>query len=226
MTVAMRNSLAGSLRLRVFHLAFAGLLALSVFGVSLFVGSSNGASAASATTATTTVYLNFRTGPSLNYRIMAVMPPGSTVTVTGNATNGFYPVVYNGTQGWAYGSYLQFSTSANSTANTSRMSVQSSSSVPAGIGGGSGGTVTSIIYAAAARYGQSGDAMMRVARCESGLNPSAVNRSSGASGLFQFMPSTWRTTPYAGSSIFDPYANANAAAWMWSVGRKGEWTCQ
>ncbi len=34
------------------------------------------------------------------------------------------------------------------------------------------------------------------------------------------------TTPYAAYSIFDPWASANAAAWMWSVGRRGEWVCQ
>lgn len=89
-----------------------------------------------------------------------------------------------------------------------------------------GNNITAIITAAAQRYGQSPSAMIAVARCESSLNPNAVNRSSGASGLFQFLPSTWRTTPYASSNIFDPYANANAAAWMWSVGRKREWVCQ
>jgi LysM repeat protein len=89
----------------------------------------------------------------------------------------------------------------------------------------SGNTIVGIITAAAQRYGQSPAAMIKVAECESGLNPLAVNRSSGASGLFQFLPSTWRTTPYASSSIFDATANANAAAWMWSVGRRREWVC-
>jgi len=35
----------------------------------------------------------------------------------------------------------------------------------------------------------------------------------------------WATTPWAGDNIYDPVANANAAAWMWSVGRRGEWVC-
>jgi soluble lytic murein transglycosylase-like protein len=89
-----------------------------------------------------------------------------------------------------------------------------------------GNDMIAIITAAARRYGQSPAEMIRVARCESSLNPRAVNRSSGASGLFQFLPSTWRTTPYASSSIFDATANANAAAWMWSVGRRREWACK
>ena len=85
--------------------------------------------------------------------------------------------------------------------------------------------VVALITAAARRYGQSPAAMVAVARCESGLNPRAVNRVSGAAGLFQFMPRTWCTTPYARASVFDAAANANAAAWMWSVGRRHEWVC-
>jgi hypothetical protein len=53
----------------------------------------------------------------------------------------------------------------------------------------------------------------------------AVNRSSGASGLFQFLPSTWRTTPQgrAGLSVFDPVAARSAARWMLEQGRAREW---
>lgn len=86
--------------------------------------------------------------------------------------------------------------------------------------------ITGIITVAAQRYGQSPAEMIAVARCESSLNPNAYNAEYGASGLFQFLPSTWQTTPYASSNIFDPYASANAAGWMWSVGRRGEWVCQ
>jgi soluble lytic murein transglycosylase-like protein len=68
----------------------------------------------------------------------------------------------------------------------------------------------------------------RVARCESGYWPGAYNRSSGASGLYQFIPSTWRNTPQgrAGLSPFDPYANAEAAAWLFRVGGPGHWSCK
>jgi hypothetical protein len=53
----------------------------------------------------------------------------------------------------------------------------------------------------------------------------AVNHSSGASGLFQFLPSTWRTTPQgrSGLSVFDPVAARSAARWMLSQGRAREW---
>jgi peptidoglycan hydrolase CwlO-like protein len=54
--------------------------------------------------------------------------------------------------------------------------------------------------------------------CESNGDPDAVNPYSGASGLFQFLPSTWATTApnagYAGYSVFDPEANVGSAAWL------------
>lgn len=150
--------------------------------------------------------LNLRTGPGTSYDIILVMPGGADVELTGDQANGFYGVIYDGNRGWAYGDYLNFG------------------------GGGSGGSssddIVAIIYAAAARYGQNGDDMLRVAECESGLDPSQVTPPYNASGLFQFLPGTWATTPYADQDIFDPVANANAAAWMWSVGRRGEWVCQ
>ena len=55
---------------------------------------------------------------------------------------------------------------------------------------------------------------MNVAYCESRYHPNSVNSSSGASGLFQFMPGTWGGTPWASQSPFDPVANAQAAAWL------------
>lgn len=82
------------------------------------------------------------------------------------------------------------------------------------------------IAKAAKKYGQSKKAMERVARCESALDPCAVNRSGPYYGLFQFLKSTWKTTPYKNRSIWDPEAQALATAWMWKQGRKNEWACQ
>ena len=64
-----------------------------------------------------------------------------------------------------------------------------------------------------------------IAQHESGDNPNAVS-PSGAEGLFQFMPSTFANTPQgrAGGSIWDPVANSQAAAWMYSQGRQSEWS--
>jgi soluble lytic murein transglycosylase-like protein len=67
-----------------------------------------------------------------------------------------------------------------------------------------------------------------VARCESGLSATARNRFSGASGLLQFLPSTWLSTPFgrAGWSVMDAHANAMAAAQI--VAREGwrQWECR
>lgn len=58
-------------------------------------------------------------------------------------------------------------------------------------------------------------------------NPVAEARSGEhAVGLFAFLPSTWRTTPYASFPITSPYANALAAAWAQANGRGGEWACR
>jgi len=84
--------------------------------------------------------------------------------------------------------------------------------------------VVEAINLAAAVYGD-GSTLWRKARCESHLNPRAAN-PSGAAGLFQFLGSTWRSTPFAGFSVWSPYANALAAGWMHEHGRGGEWACR
>jgi soluble lytic murein transglycosylase-like protein len=93
------------------------------------------------------------------------------------------------------------------------------------------GSIQQIILDAFAPLGSGAQAWaLRVAKCESGYNPNAVNRSSGAAGLFQFLPSSWANTPQgrAGQSVFDPTANANAAAWYYKqTGETGSpWSCK
>ena len=159
-------------------------------------------------TAYTTDYLNLRTGPGLSNSVILVMPEGVEVTLTGEQRNGFAGVRYDGTAGWASLDYLT-----------------SGSPDPGDDGVYTRDEIVEIIYAAADAYGQSRSAMLSVAQCESLLDPNAINPYSSASGLFQFLPGTWATTPWAGDNIFNPVSNANAAAWMWSVGRRGEWVC-
>jgi uncharacterized protein YraI len=259
-----------------------------------------------ASAATISDDVNLRSGPGLGYRVLTLMPAGATVSVTGDASEGWYPVRYENVDGWAYAEYVAIGGTAQGNASstggagvrgtatvvTSLLNMRGGPGVSYGIvaqlpygttvqiigdpqaGDGrtwvevtakgtgqgyvaaefldageapraaqadapaptstptpsaapasTGGSVTDIITEAANRYGQSPSAMLAVAKCESHLDPSAVNSRSGASGLFQFLPGTWKSTPYASSSIFDAWANANAAAWMWSVGRRGEWVC-
>ncbi len=65
-----------------------------------------------------------------------------------------------------------------------------------------------------------------IARAESHNDPNATNRYSGAAGLFQFLLSTWQTTPQgrAGYSRYDPAAATAAAEWMIGQGRIREWS--
>ncbi len=89
---------------------------------------------------------------------------------------------------------------------------------------GSGGDGLAAIYAV---FGNSPGLSwaLRVANCESHYNPLAINRSSGASGLFQFMPSTWNAN-FPGQNIWDPYAQARGALVFYNAGRQSAWTCK
>jgi len=89
--------------------------------------------------------------------------------------------------------------------------------------------IADIIRAAAAKYGVDPEQLLRVAYCESRYDPLAYNSVLGASGLFQIIPGTWRANSgpagYAGASVWDPVANANVAAWMFSTNKSGQWAC-
>jgi hypothetical protein len=77
-------------------------------------------------------------------------------------------------------------------------------------------------------FGSYASQALRVARCESGLNPSATNSSSGAAGVFQFLASTWAGTSYARYSRYNAWANIQAAHQVFV--RDGyswrEWSCK
>ena len=83
-----------------------------------------------------------------------------------------------------------------------------------------GGSVTEIIYAAAAEFGLDGGYLLSVASCESGLNPSAYN-SAGYHGLFQFDSTTWGAYGYG--DIYDPVAQARTAARLLAAGQASRW---
>jgi uncharacterized protein YraI len=170
--------------------------------------------------AVTTSALNLRSGPTTSSRVLLVMPSGAQLTLTGNSSGGFLGVIYNGTSGWASSTYIDTSGGGGGGGSGSGYDTN-------GDGAWSRDEIIAIIYASADYYGQSREAMLRVAVCESNLNPNAVGPAPwGATGLFQFLAGTWASTPYAADSIYDPVANAFAAGWMWSVGRRGEWVCQ
>lgn len=85
------------------------------------------------------------------------------------------------------------------------------------------GDVVSIIRAAAAQNGVSGDWMVEIALCESTLRPNAYNPRGPYYGLFQFLMSTFRAN--GGSNIWDPADQANVAAKMLAHGQAWQWAC-
>ncbi len=82
------------------------------------------------------------------------------------------------------------------------------------------GSISEIIYAAAARHGVDPGYLLSIAQCESGLNPNAVN-SAGYYGLFQFDAGTWAANGYG--SIYDPVAQARTAARLIAAGQASRW---
>ena len=85
---------------------------------------------------------------------------------------------------------------------------------------GYGGSITDIIYAAAAEYGIDGGYMVSIATCESGLDPGAVN-AAGYHGLFQYDYTTW--SEYGYGSIYDPVAQARTTAQLLADGQSSRW---
>jgi len=77
---------------------------------------------------------------------------------------------------------------------------------------------------AASYNGASGSYQACVIQAESGGNPSAVNASSGAGGLYGFLPSTWQALGHSGlpenasvaeqnQAFQQEYAQSGASAW-------------
>lgn len=86
------------------------------------------------------------------------------------------------------------------------------------------GRVLSCLHRAALHFRIDTGWLTRVAICESRLNPYARN-PSGASGLMQFMPSTFASTRYGRHSIWSAKWSALAGALMFAEGQSGQWVC-
>lgn len=85
--------------------------------------------------------------------------------------------------------------------------------------------VIELIKSYAAQYGISADLPLRVARCESGYRWDAKNRTSSASGVFQYLSGTFANTPEGkqGLSAFDADANIRAAVRHMAVHGTSPW---
>jgi Transglycosylase SLT domain len=64
-----------------------------------------------------------------------------------------------------------------------------------------------------------------IAQAESRFDPNAKNPRSTASGIFQFLNTTWASTPQgrAGRSVFDWKANIDAGIWLYQTAGRYQW---
>jgi len=88
------------------------------------------------------------------------------------------------------------------------------------------GSVEGIIQA---YFGSQSATAIRVARCESGLNPRAVSPGGGNHGLFQINNvhrGTFESvTGQPWSAVYSADANTRFAHWLWSQSGWGPWAC-
>jgi hypothetical protein len=85
--------------------------------------------------------------------------------------------------------------------------------------------VVADITAAAEHYGVNVAWMLRTANCESHFHWNSVNPRGPYIGVFQFLMSTFVANGGTAASIWNPVAQANIAAKMFSEGRSSEWSC-
>ena len=112
----------------------------------------------------------------------------------------------------------------------SKSSNPSSTKTPSPIGSYTGRhyskeEVVQLIKDYANQYRIPADLPLRVANCESGYNQFSKNKSSTASGVFQYIASTWRNTAAGklGVSPFDADANVHMAIKSIASGGIGNW---
>jgi hypothetical protein len=88
--------------------------------------------------------------------------------------------------------------------------------------------VQQLIKDYSSQYGISAEIPLRIANCESGYNQFSKNKNSTASGVFQFLNSTWANQPAGkrGVSVFDADANVQAAVWLLAHGKTSMWVCK
>jgi hypothetical protein len=83
-------------------------------------------------------------------------------------------------------------------------------------------------------YGVDIEKALRVTYCESGFNALAINASSSAAGLWQFLKSTFTTTAERMGHpewtyeeyVLNAEVNAQMGAWLAAQDGFGHWVCQ
>lgn len=85
--------------------------------------------------------------------------------------------------------------------------------------------VEQLIRDYSAQYGISADLPLRIANCESGFNQFSKNKTSTASGVFQYLGSTWSHTELGKQNltVFDADANVHMAIKSIASGGISNW---
>jgi hypothetical protein len=94
------------------------------------------------------------------------------------------------------------------------------------------GPIRRAIYDSALTFGIPYHILLRIAFCESSLNPYAVNGSHY--GLFQFLPATfvtglramWRETGIVAWSYWSPLDASYVAGYLFASGHARRWSCE
>lgn len=90
-------------------------------------------------------------------------------------------------------------------------------------------SIAEYIEARAMKYGYSPKRAVAIAKCESGLLPTAKSKTSSASGIFQFIKGTWEGTMVemgepVNSNRFDPHFNIEAGVYLLGKGGESHWS--
>lgn len=171
--------------------------------------------------------LNLRTGPGGSYQRLYTMPNHRIVKAFGHSGNWMkLRDTVTGTIGWSSLTYLVPYSGASSGGGTSAPTSGGGSICLTNYWGVyvcSSDNVGNAIRYWAAQYGLGYWNLAATAACESDFLPGAYNPSSGVSGLFQFMPSTfyWQ----GGVNLWDVWDQSRVAAKMFANGLAYHWHC-
>ena len=90
-------------------------------------------------------------------------------------------------------------------------------------------SIEDLIIFYAKQHGVDAARALRVARCESGLDPLARNPNSSAKGVFQFIDSTWASVSRmrgTSASVLDAESNIDNALWLARKEGWHHWVCR